>query len=1283
MESVFRIALLVVLSLLMLCAFCASAEIASGTCGENISYQLDDAGTLTISGAGAMQDFAGDAPWHSMEGIQRIVVEEGITAIGSEAFADMNGITAVSLPQSMQSIGGWAFYNCTGLAELHIPEGVTSIGAYAFSGCTSLQSASLPDSLESVGEEAFCNCSSLNQLSLGDGLASIGKKAFYGCSSLTELSIPASAASVGDYAFASCGALADVVISEGVKSLGNFVFDKCTGLTRMEYPRSLTSIGTFSFKNFKQLTSVRLPGCIESIAASAFEGCAALREVEIPAGVKKIENSAFTGCGSLEEIVLPEGMETVGEKVFYNCPALAAIHLPSSLRSIGADTFGLCDSLNHVYAADLESWMDLGLGNYNSNPMTNAENLYIGGKLLTELAIPEGTTVIRDYAFENCRSLKRLNIPQGVTRIGTYAFSRCYGLSELFIPGSVSQIGEYAFYNCSNIQDITFSEGLTDIGSLAFAGCKKLTEIAFPSTLRHLGTYTFQYCRDLQDVYTPDLESWLQISLDNYSGDPMAYANNLYVGGELLEEVVIPEGVTTIRKCAFKNCLSLKRVVIPESVTKIDEYAFYKCYNLEEVVLPDSLETIDRSTFMRCEALTKINLPQNLISIGERAFYYCKKLPEIILPEKLQTIGRYAFVRCNSVKEMYIPGSVNYIGKQAFYYCVGLEKLVIAEGLTTIEEQTFYSCTGLRSLSLPDSLTSIKKQAFYNCKNLPELILPKNLEFIGEYAFRGCSYLLSITIPESVKTVEELAFACGSNLKHVIIPGMSLPEFIGERFSVKPTVHCLMGSPAEEWALGLGYGVEYLDDDQETELSGILLPPDCKIDIGESIQVSATLFPAQENAEITWTSNKPEIASVENGVITMHAKGSATIKAKCGSLSDSMKVTAAIHAESFDLSATEIWLTDEETAELVVLNVYPEDANSTFSKWSMDSSTVSVTTDSENKLVGILTPKSHGQIEIVVDTETGLRRSCTVYSCYPVDAIEFESVKQKIKPGEQLQLMANAITATESYINRLITFTSSDEQIATVNSDGLVTAVGEGSVTITATAYSGVTAGYTISVVDCKEHVEAIDAAVPPTCTEPGLSEGRHCSVCDAILVPQEAVAALGHTIALNRDVLELVAGGTASLPAAEFTCCGARDIPVEWTLSSDSAASCTDGSIAGNRVGAAVLTAREAGGAAESCVILVHSDVQMVLPAGVVEIGEEAFLNSIAAEYVLPEGLVTIGSNAFAGSRNLALINLPDSLKNIASDAFAGCDALMIVCSENSAAHAFAQAQNIPCVTQ
>ena len=193
--------------------------IASGTCGaqgENLTWVLTEAGTLTISGSGKMQDYSDSsvAPWYTKRTkILSVVVEDGVTSVGSCAFYACLKLASVTLPEGINSIGCASFQDCAKLAEVNIPNSVTRIGNQTFQGCSKLTSVTIPEGVTSIDYGVFYDCSSLTSVSIPEGVTSIGIYAFYGCSGLTSVTIPEGVTSIGDWAFGGCDAITDVYYS--------------------------------------------------------------------------------------------------------------------------------------------------------------------------------------------------------------------------------------------------------------------------------------------------------------------------------------------------------------------------------------------------------------------------------------------------------------------------------------------------------------------------------------------------------------------------------------------------------------------------------------------------------------------------------------------------------------------------------------------------------------------------------------------------------------------------------------------------------------------------------------------------------------------------------------------------------------------------------------------------------------------------------------------------------------------------------------------------------------
>ena len=194
----------------------------SGSCGDNVTYTfVSSTGTLTIQGSGEMTS----NPWSSYkDDIKTVIIKEGVTSIGNNAFSSCYGLTSITIPNSVTSIGEWAFWFCSDLTSITIGNSVRSIGDGAFRGCSGLTSITIPNSVTSIGMSAFSVCSGLTSVTIGNSVTSIGDYAFFGCSGLPSITIPNSVTSIGSEAFEDCTGLTSVTIGSGVTYIGKNAF---------------------------------------------------------------------------------------------------------------------------------------------------------------------------------------------------------------------------------------------------------------------------------------------------------------------------------------------------------------------------------------------------------------------------------------------------------------------------------------------------------------------------------------------------------------------------------------------------------------------------------------------------------------------------------------------------------------------------------------------------------------------------------------------------------------------------------------------------------------------------------------------------------------------------------------------------------------------------------------------------------------------------------------------------------------------------------------------------
>ncbi|MGM9551562.1 MAG: leucine-rich repeat domain-containing protein [Clostridia bacterium] len=809
----------------------AFAETASGECGENLTWVLTDDGTLTISGSGDMTSWTSTSsvPWISYRSaITSVVIDSGVTSIGTYAFYNCTGLTSVEIPDSMTSIGKSAFYKCTGLTSVVIPNSVTSLEERAFESCSGLTNVTIPDGVTSMGQMAFYNCTGLTSVTIGSGVTSIGKVTFYGCTGLTSIVISSSVTSIESSAFYNCSSLTDVyyfgneadwaniTIGSGNNPLTNanihynstsmptitasgecgesltWVLEddgtlKISGTGDMTSWTSYTSMPWYSY--LTSIKSVVIDSGVTSIGQYAFRGCSSLTSIKIPKSVTSIGNYTFESCTGLTSAEIPDGVTNIGNYAFENCSSLTSVTIPKSVTSTGNYTFYGCSGLTS--AEILDGVTSIGYG------------VFYNCSSLTILTIPNSVTSIGNGAFYGCSGLTELTIPNSVTSIGNSVFSSCRSLTSVEIPDGVTSIGNGAFKNCSSLTSVEIPDGVTSIGKSAFENCSSLTSVEIPGSVTSIGDNAFSSCSGLTDVYyIGSTADWANITIGT-GNDPLTNAAIYYAlssgeCGENLRWILTYDGTLKIRGTGdmtnwtssssmpwYSSLTNIKFVVIDSGVTSIGDYAFYNCSNLTSAEIPDGVTSVGEYAFYRCTGLINVKIPGSVTIIGYSSFTGCSGLMEFEIGSSVTSIDNNVFWNCNDLTDVYYVGSEadwanitigsgnDRLTNANIHYNSSMPTIIaIGECGTNLtwflKDDGTLIIRGTGDMTNWDSYTSVPWYSYRS--DIKSVLIDSGVTSIGASAFFECSSLTELTIPNSVTSVGGAAFRGCSSLKIVEIP---------------------------------------------------------------------------------------------------------------------------------------------------------------------------------------------------------------------------------------------------------------------------------------------------------------------------------------------------------------------------------------------------------------------------------------------------------------------------------------------------------------------------------
>ena len=478
------------------CTRCGAADesVISGSCGENLTWVLSEDGTLTISGTGAMYDFEYmETPWYGYFGdISAVVIQDGVTRIGNNAFREGVNITAVSLSDT-----------------------ITEIGAWSFMGAEKLTGIVLPQNLRTLEQEAFLNCVSLEEIEL-PGTLTFFDGPFAGCTSLKRAVIHGDpnipSFMMGSTPFRFCTSLEAIEVDED-----HFCLLSIDGVL---YQRSGEELILMQYPGGKQDTVYELAPKTCQIFQMAMEDVDALEELIIPGTVQILDEYALMSCDNLHTIRFEGDAPQFGAEVFWG--VTATVYYPSGNATWTADvmqdysgtiTWVPVDDVPDNYCGENVTWnLENGtLTISGAGAMTSAPWLQAHRDEIQTVVIEEGVTAIADYAFRDCVNLVSVSFPAGMNPAAVRPQTAKMG-------ATLKTIGEGAFLNCSGLTEITLPGSVTDIGDGAFMYCTGLEQITFTGDAPTLGEGCFGEV-EATVTYPEDNDTWSEEVLKDYGGE--------------------------------------------------------------------------------------------------------------------------------------------------------------------------------------------------------------------------------------------------------------------------------------------------------------------------------------------------------------------------------------------------------------------------------------------------------------------------------------------------------------------------------------------------------------------------------------------------------------------------------------------------------------------------------------------------------------------------------------------------------------------------------------------
>lgn len=418
---------------------------------------------------------------------------------------------------------------------------------------------------------------------------------------------------------------------------------------------------------------------------------------------------------------------------------------------------------------------------------------------IVSVEIPDSVKSIEQGAFSGCSSLENITIPfvgaqAGVTSRDTcqYPFGYIFGTvsydggvatTQYYYGYDTSRTTSTIYYIPSSLKSVIFTG--EDILYGAFYNCSGLTSITFGNSVRSIGDDAFSGCSGLTSVCITDIAKWCAIRFKSFTSNPLYYAHELYLNGELVKDLTIPNGVTSIGNYAFYNYSDLTGIVLPDSVTWVGSIAFSGC-NLIKITGPsDAVSTVAKQCDSK--AIAEIVITSGT-SIGDSAFSSCSGLISVTIPNSVTSIGKDAFYKCSGLTSVTIPDGVTSIGSDAFMGCNKLQDISIADiaawcnisGLNylmeygTSDKNLYLNNELITSLIIPDGVKTIPSYAFRGCIKLTDATISSGVTVIGDEAFRGCDGLKSIIISDSVTSVGSIAFS-SCNLTKITGPSTVVP----------------------------------------------------------------------------------------------------------------------------------------------------------------------------------------------------------------------------------------------------------------------------------------------------------------------------------------------------------------------------------------------------------------------------------------------------------------------------------------------------------------------------